>query len=84
MGGWADASDVNLIYGTISSPLSTLGHSLKMHQSIQRSIAEQYGASRTVRGGDSRGYYSSESVEGMEVAEGLLPLASQWLAPLMG
>ena len=34
--------------------------------------------------GDSRGYYSSESVEGMEVAEGLLPLASQWLAPLMG
>ena len=37
-----------------------------------------------VRGGDTRGYYSSESVEGMEVAEGLLPLASQWLAPLMG
>ena len=34
--------------------------------------------------GDTRGYYSSESVEGMEVAEGLLPLASQWLAPLMG
>ena len=49
-----------------------------------RSIAEQYGASRTVRDGDTRGYYSSESVEGMEVAEGLLPLASQWLAPLMG